>query len=179
MQQILKPLTEIVNLNMFKQKESNVPEFRSYKCPDMLRNNDKSLNNNFLLEQFQTADDRELKILPPKRTRIIARKGIEHFALFLNDIALFYTQNKIAFAIDKNGKKFLCEKKLSNYEDILDNNRFFRANRQFIINIDYIKSFRPYERAKIWVDLVLNDPKPAIIISQETAPCFRKWINEG
>lgn len=111
--------------------------------------------------------------------RVIARKGNEHLNLLLSDVALFYLENKIAFLIDKDGKNYMTDRNLANLEDILDPNIFFRASRQYIININFIKSFKTYERSKIWVNLTINHEPHKIIISQETAPLFRRWIYEA
>ena len=113
-----------------------------------------------------------------KRTRLVVKKGIENIFILLDNIVFFYTENKIVFAIDKIGKKYITNENLAILELELDRNIFFRANRQYIINIGYVKSFRTYERVKLSVDMnpvELND-QHFIIISQETAPAFRKWI---
>lgn len=111
-----------------------------------------------------------------KRKRILVRKGIENISMQLSDIVLFFTENKIVHAIDRNGRKYMVDKNLSDLEEELDDKEFFRANRQYILNINYIKSFKPYERVKLWVDLTLQDIDHSIIVSQETAPTFRKWL---
>ena len=113
-----------------------------------------------------------------KRTRLVVKKGIENIFILLENIVFLYTENKIVFAIDQGGKKYVTKGSLSTFELELDSNIFFRANRQYIINIGYVKSFRTYERVKLRVDMnpvELND-QHFIIISQETAPAFRKWI---
>ena len=114
-----------------------------------------------------------------KRTRILVRKGVENITMLLSDIVLFYTENKVVYAIDKQGRKYLVDKNLTDLERELDTNTFFRANRQYILNIDYIKSFKPYERVKLWVELTVNEINHSIIISQETAPLFRRWLLEA
>lgn len=114
-----------------------------------------------------------------KRSRMLVRRGIENITMPLQEIVLFYTENKIAYAIDRNGWKYMVDKNLSDLEEELDNKTFFRANRQYILNIDYIKSFKPYERVKLWVDLTVPDIDHPIIVSQETAPFFRKWLLEA
>ena len=62
-------------------------------------------------------------------------------------------------------------------EEELDNKMFFRANRKYIINANYISSFKTIESSKILVELTvpLNEP---LIVSQENAPVFKKWISE-
>jgi DNA-binding LytR/AlgR family response regulator len=113
-----------------------------------------------------------------KKTRLLVRKGLEHVALSLDDIALFYTENKIVYVFDKCGKKYMADKNLSDLEAQLDKNRFFRVNRQYIVNINYIRSFKAFERVKLEVELTLNDLHHHIVVSQETAPLFKKWLAE-
>lgn len=116
-----------------------------------------------------------------KRTRIVAKKGIENIALLLEDVVVFYTENKIVYAVDNSGKKYLVDKNLSELDAELDELTFFRANRQFIVNLKYVKGFKPYEKVKLLLDISpasLNE-QYTIIISQEMAPSFRKWIYEA
>jgi DNA-binding LytR/AlgR family response regulator len=114
-----------------------------------------------------------------KRSRILVRRGIENISLPLQEIVLFFTENKIAYAVDRSGRKLMVDKNLSDLEKELDEKLFFRANRQYLLNIDYIKSFKPYERVKLWVDLTVPHSGHSIIVSQETAPFFRKWLLEA
>ena len=114
-----------------------------------------------------------------RKNRIVVHKGIENVSLKLEDIVLFYTESKIVYVLDKCGKKYLCDKNLTDLETELDKNMFFRANRQYIVNIEYIKSYKSYERVKLLVDLSIDNINHSIIISQETAPVFRKWIMEN
>jgi two-component system response regulator LytT len=62
-------------------------------------------------------------------------------------------------------------------EEELDPKAFFRANRKFILSANYITNFKPIENSKILVtlEIPLNEP---LIISQENAPVFKKWISE-
>jgi two-component system LytT family response regulator len=143
---------------------------------------DKALSKyKALKKHFSNANEEGLQHLlqyvsANRKTRIIARKGMENITLLLNDVVLFYTENKVVHAIDKIGKKYLVDKNLTDLEAELDSKIFFRANRQYIVNIDYIKSFRSYERVKLWVELTLGNIEHTIIISQETAPHFKKWL---
>ena len=120
------------------------------------------------------------KINGKRREKLFIRKSTETVALFLSDVILFFTQNKLVYALDKNFKKHLLDKNLSDLENELDNERFFRANRQFIVNADYIKGFRTYERVKLQVELRVDVPlNNTIIVSQETAASFRQWLYEA
>jgi DNA-binding LytR/AlgR family response regulator len=111
-----------------------------------------------------------------RKSRLVVRKGLEHIALRLEEIVLFYTENKLVYVIDRLGKKYMADKNLTDLEEDLDKNHFFRANRQYIININFIRGFKTYEKVKLQVDLVLPDLNHCIIVSQENAPQFRQWI---
>jgi len=116
-----------------------------------------------------------------KKTRLVVKKGLENIALRLEDIALFYTENKIVYVVTSAGKKFLADKNLGELEMELDETIFFRVNRQYIVNINYVKGFKSYEKVKLQIDMTLPElnERCFIIVSQETAPAFRKWIYEA
>jgi len=113
-----------------------------------------------------------------KRTRILVKKGVEYILLKLEEVAFFYTEEKLVFAIDKGRQKYVVDKNLSALEAQLDGAVFFRANRKYIVNINFVKGYKPYQKVKLIVDMTLPDLNHAIIVSQETAPFFRKWIAE-
>ncbi len=114
-----------------------------------------------------------------KKTRLLVKRGIESIALKLEDIILFYTENKLVYVIDRFSKKYISDKTLTELEEELDENIFFRANRQYIININFIKGYKPFEKVKLSVDFNIPEINHYITISQETAPAFRKWICES
>jgi DNA-binding LytR/AlgR family response regulator len=142
----------------------------------------KKSQNILLPNYFATMEPGVVKMIHfperKKRTRLVVKKGTENISMLLDNIVLFYTENKIVYAIDHARKKYIAEGNLSALENELDSSIFFRANRQYIININHVKSFRAYEKVKLKVDMnpsELND-KYYIIISQETTPAFKKWI---
>ncbi|HEX2608045.1 MAG TPA: LytTR family DNA-binding domain-containing protein [Flavisolibacter sp.] len=114
-----------------------------------------------------------------RKQHLLVRRGLENILLRLEDVVLFYTENKVVFVLDQQGKKYVCDKNLSDLEMELDASVFFRANRQYIVNIEYIRSFKAYEKVKLKIDLSLTDADHFIIVSQETAPLFKKWISEN
>jgi DNA-binding LytR/AlgR family response regulator len=148
-------------------------------CEDELK---KAITKYHKLEKHfnsQSSIDNLVQYVSRKKTRLIVKKGLENLSLRLDDIVLFYTENKIVYVVDKCGKKFIVDKNLGELEEELDAGIFFRANRQFIININYIKGFKSYEKVKLQLDLINPELNYSIIISQETAPAFRKWMHEA
>jgi DNA-binding LytR/AlgR family response regulator len=113
-----------------------------------------------------------------KRSRIIVKKGLEFQTVKLDDVAYFFTEHKLIFLVDKDSRKYLADKNnLADLEEDLDKRYFYRANRKYIINANFIKRFKPLERSKISVELTLA-VNEEIIVSQENAASFKKWISE-
>ncbi|TCZ66524.1 response regulator transcription factor [Flaviaesturariibacter aridisoli] len=111
-----------------------------------------------------------------RHSRIIVQRGMEQVALPLADVVLFYTENKVVFVVDRHGNKYLYEGVLQTLEAELDPAQFFRANRQFLIHIDYVHSFRSMEKSRLRVQMDIPAKGYEIIVSQETAARFRRWI---
>lgn len=127
------------------------------------------INNHENLLKFLSEKDKT------RKSRIVVKKGIEFQSILLEDVAYFYTEQKISFLVTRDGKKFLVDKNLKELEEELDPKKFYRANRKFIIHIDFVKSYRSYDKIKILVELTVPLSEE-IIVSQESAIDFRKWI---
>jgi len=68
---------------------------------------------------------------------------------------------------------------LADHHNELDETMLIRANRQYIVNVEFVKSYKTYEKVKLQVALSIPElTHHSIIISQENAPNFRKWIND-
>lgn len=135
----------------------------------------RMLENHFT-EQHQSLYNLLQTYNAKRKTRLLVKRGVENISLRLEDIALFYTENKIVYVIDREGKKFIVDRTLNELEIELDNAIFFRANRQYILNLSFVKSYKTYEKVKLQVDLNIPDTNHFIVISQNTAPDFRKWV---
>jgi len=156
---LLKPISQDKLRNAIRKYKSLQNHFtganHSYALPDYLGNHDR------------------------KRSRILVRKGVEFQTVRIEDACYFFTEHKLIFLVDKENKKYMAETtNLSDLEDQLDRNLFYRANRKYIINANYVKRFKPLERSKISVELTLP-VNEEIIISQENSASFKKWIGES
>lgn len=137
----------------------------------------KNLQNHFEQNAQQVSMAKMLSFINGRsKSRILAKRGLDSILLRLEDIILFYTENKVVFLIDRFSKKYMLDKTLSELEEELDSEQFFRANRQYIINLNYVKGFKPFEKVKLLIDLNVPEISHSIIVSQETAHTFRKWI---
>ncbi len=93
------------------------------------------------------------------------------------DISLL-TKDALNYIYLFNGDRYILDyDTLDEVEDLLDPRQFYRANRQFIINIDGIASVKPSMNSKLLVKMKTPNDKIEIDMSREKAPLFRKWLN--
>jgi len=110
------------------------------------------------------------------RTRFLIA-GIDKFwSLQVSDIAYFYSENKITFAVTKSGQEHIIDLALTRLEEQLDPKRFFRANRQVIVCIDAIEHAAPYFNGRIILH-VKPAYKDKITVSEEKVSAFKLWLN--
>lgn len=94
------------------------------------------------------------------------------------DIA-FFTKEVLNYIYLLNGDRFLIDyTTLEEVEELLNPDQFYRANRQFIINIDAIHSVKSVEGSKLVVRLKEPNQKIEIDVSREKAPGFKKWMDK-
>ncbi|MGE0772611.1 MAG: LytR/AlgR family response regulator transcription factor [Cyclobacteriaceae bacterium] len=114
---------------------------------------------------------------PGKTHRIVAKKGTEFIALNLSEIAYFFTDHKIVFARDFQGRQLIVDQTLADLEAKVDPGKFFRVNRKYLCALNSIEKFKP-DNGRIHVSLN-PDPKETVHVSKETAPQFRTWVAQG
>lgn len=121
-----------------------------------------------------TEDVALLEERPAAKTRILVKKGNDYTYLTAQQTAYFYTLDKIVFAINTQGERFMVDYTLTELENMLPRNEFYRVNRQYLINIAAIQKFRPSYKGKLL--LRIAHCADEITISQETAANFKQWI---
>lgn len=93
------------------------------------------------------------------------------------DIACF-TKEALNYIYLFNGERYLLDfNTLDEVEELLDPRQFYRANRQFIINVDAVQTVKPMENAKLTIRLKEPNHKFDIDMSREKAPVFKKWLD--
>ncbi|MBK8506602.1 MAG: response regulator transcription factor [Saprospiraceae bacterium] len=107
--------------------------------------------------------------------RFLIKVGPKINLIRLDDIAYFYSKDKITFAITKKGRRFPLNKSLEVLEQEVPDQEFFRINRKFIIHMDSIASMNSHTKGRVKIDL---EPKAELesIVSTERSPHFKKWL---
>jgi DNA-binding LytR/AlgR family response regulator len=91
-----------------------------------------------------------------------------------DSVAYFYTTNHLVYAVTEQ-REFVLNEKLEEIENLLPDNIFFRANRQFIIQKKFITNAELYFNNRLVVHLHLKTAEK-IVISREKANAFKEWL---
>ncbi|HMU10149.1 MAG TPA: LytTR family DNA-binding domain-containing protein [Ferruginibacter sp.] len=112
------------------------------------------------------------------KTRFIIRYGEHIKTIHTDEIAYFYTEDKVNFLTTFEGRRYAIDFNLDNLETHLDPKIFFRINRQFIVSINSIAEMFAYTKGRVLIKL-----KPAAkqetIVSTERSADFKLWLDGG
>lgn len=107
--------------------------------------------------------------------RIIVRFADVIKAIETDDVAYFFTNEKIDYLRTFSGLNYSIDFHLDELEEILNPEMFFRINRQFIINLKAIDKMFSVSKSRVKLTLI-----PACeyetIVSTERSPDFKKWL---
>ncbi len=111
------------------------------------------------------------------KTRFIVRYGEHIKTIKIEEVAYFYTEDKINFLTTNEARRYTIDYNLDNLESILDPKIFFRINRQFIISIHAIGEMFTYSKSRVLIKL--NPPcKHETIVSTERSGDFKLWLGD-
>lgn len=157
---LLKPIKiEELAQSMAKFKEMKAA-FGQQNNPDL----------NTLISQIKM-DDRKYK------TRFLVKTGDKLISVETSSIAYFQMRHGVVHLVTLDDKKYLMDQPLDELTQQLDPERFFRANRQFLIHFPAIKTVHKYHKGKLLVELNLTTSEP-LTVSTEKATTFKEWLGE-
>jgi DNA-binding LytR/AlgR family response regulator len=115
---------------------------------------------------------------PEYKKRFVVKYGEHIKTITAEEVAYFYTEDKINFLTTKEGRRFTVDFNLDTLESVLDPKIFFRINRQFIISINSIAEMFSYTKSRVLIKL--NPPcKHETIVSTERSSTFKAWLGDG
>jgi two-component system LytT family response regulator len=93
----------------------------------------------------------------------------------MEEVAFFYTFAERVTLTTLKGDTYPVDKSLEALQQQLSEERFFRANRQFIISRTAVKDIAVWFGNRLALNLVVETPE-RIIISKARVPEFKQWL---
>lgn len=110
--------------------------------------------------------------------RYLIRYGEQIRTVSSDDIAYIYTTHKAVFLVTFGGKEYPFDKSLETLEKELAPAKFFRINRQFIVNIKSVGHMHVVSKSRVQLDLNPPFKGEEVIVSTEKSPLFKEWLGE-
>ncbi len=125
---------------------------------------------NTLIGQIRM-DDKKYK------SRFLIRQGEKLISVETVDVAYFYTKNGVVYLVTNEDKKYLMDFNLDELTNQLDPDKFFRANRQYVVSFQAINATHKYHKGKLLVELRHKTDEP-LTVSAEKATEFKNWLGD-
>jgi DNA-binding LytR/AlgR family response regulator len=111
------------------------------------------------------------------KERLLIKRGQQLSYLKTERTAYCYADGKLCYAVDFNNNKYLLESNLSELEDQLQPNKFYRINRHLLVNIEAVIKVHTWLGGRL--KLEINPSTTAeTIVSRERVNGFKEWLGQ-
>lgn len=126
---------------------------------------------NAVRQQIQTA------LVPNKfREHFLIQQGQRYHTIAVTDIAFFFVDGRLAFLVTHGNLKLVVPYSLEEIETMLDPEKFYRANRTYIIQQKAVCGISKGSNGKLCIALYSQAHKE-VIVSKQRATDFKQWMN--
>lgn len=108
-----------------------------------------------------------------KLSRILVKIGYNLKIVQTDEVSCFYSENKIVYLQTKE-RNYPTDFTLDELQEVLDEKKFFRVNRQFIINSNFIKNIHTSPYYKVEMEC---QPEEEITVSRDRVKDFKDWLS--
>ncbi|SDB50803.1 two component transcriptional regulator, LytTR family [Flavobacteriaceae bacterium MAR_2010_188] len=138
-------------------------------------------NTQFIQEKNSNIDFSELASLIKSekteyRKRFLIQSNESFFHLPVGDIALFYSMQGVTFAVTFEKREYPVNFALESLKEQLHPDKFFKINRQFVVNIEAIKRVHSYFNGKLKLEIQPSHSED-IIVGKDKVAAFVRWMD--
>ena len=112
---------------------------------------------------------------PAYLTGLLVTSGLRKIQVSAEEVALICLEHGVTWVVTFDNTRYHVDEPLQTLQERLDPTSFFRVNRQTIVQLSACYSYQSAEYGKLKLRLV-PPLGSELLISQKTAPAFRKWM---
>ncbi len=128
--------------------------------------------------QLNFEDIKRLLVSPMEREykkRFTVKVGQHLKMIQADEVCCFFSENKGTYLRTSEGRNYLLEIPLDQLENQLAPQTFFRVNRKFYIQIDFIEDIIAYSNSRLKIKLK-HFTGEEIIVARERVKDFKNWL---
>lgn len=139
---------------------------------------------------MEELDDRKKVSIPPNvihsllqetsrtyKSRFMVKLGDMIKSIQTGEVLYFYSKDKATYLHTEASKNYIIDYSLSDLEEVLDPQKFFRLNRQYIASIEAIKDVLIYSNSRLKITLAQCDDD-SILVSRNRVDDFKRWMDD-
>ncbi|MEO0874993.1 MAG: LytTR family DNA-binding domain-containing protein [Bacteroidota bacterium] len=108
--------------------------------------------------------------------RFIVSRGDKILSIPTSEVAYFEGEDRYVFLVTREGNRYIVDYRLSDLEDLLDPQHWYRLNRSFIAQFEVIDKIISLSKSRIKVEL-LPAARRDIFVSSANTRAFKEWLN--
>lgn len=124
----------------------------------------------------QSLDDLSAQIVKSYKTRFFVKIGNHFHSVPVDNIDCFYIVERAVFFKTNEGKNYSLDYSLDQVQQLVDPEKFFRINRNYLIQINAIQDIYNYSSSRLGIK-INNINHLDLIVSREKVSEFKKWLD--
>ena len=124
----------------------------------------------------QSVGDLSVQIVKSYKTRFFVKVGNHFHSIPVDNIECFYIVERAVFFKTNNGKNYNLDYSLDQVQQLIDPEKFFRINRNYLIQINAIQDIYNYSSSRLGIKINGIDHLN-LIVSREKVGEFKKWLD--
>jgi DNA-binding LytR/AlgR family response regulator len=111
------------------------------------------------------------------KSRFLIKIGEKYRSVTAGEISHFHINERSVFLSDIQGKDYGVDYSLEQLQGMLDPHRFFRINRECIVNIDAIALMYSYSSSRMQLTIRNYEKSDLFVVSRDKVAEYKKWID--
>jgi DNA-binding LytR/AlgR family response regulator len=111
------------------------------------------------------------------KSRFLIKIGEKYRSVPIAEISHFHINERNVFLTDFQGKDYGIDYSLEQLQSMLDTRKFYRINRECIVNIDAILLMHSYSSSRLQLMIKGQDKSDLFVVSRDKVSEFKKWAD--
>jgi DNA-binding LytR/AlgR family response regulator len=111
------------------------------------------------------------------KSRFLIKIGEKYRSVPATEISHFHINERSVFLNDNQGRDYGVDYSLDQLQTMLDPRKFFRINRECIINIESISLMYSYSSSRLQLTLKDKEKSDLFVVSRDKVAEFKRWID--
>ena len=112
------------------------------------------------------------------KSRFLIKIGSKFRSIPVGEISHFHICERSVFLKDYQGQDYGIDYSLEQLENMLDSRKFFRINRDCIVNINMIKLMNSYSSSRLQLTIKGHEKDDLFVVSRDRVADFKRWIDK-